>query len=271
MVMLLVDMAVEHRDVAVRHQDVDDLRAVARGPIPLWIEIEQRPVREHDDARVARLFRQVVGQPLALRLAHHPGRIGHVVEHDGVQALVIERVVRGPEQLAECLARVQAGIVLARHQVYRTRTQRRDDVAYLRHAAAALGRVVGGMRQVAREHDEIGLARQCVDGRHGLGQRAARVRIRRPFEPPVRIGQLHEHKVLVTPRRPAGQRRCDHGTACRARQAQYVAPTPVSVHDSLLRSVGGDCHTGAARRLFPGRWNSDAPPPHHHRAATREW
>ena len=48
----------------------------------------------------------------------------------------------------------------------------RDDLAELGHALAALARVVGGVRQVAREDDEVGLLRERIDRGDGLGQRA---------------------------------------------------------------------------------------------------
>ena len=55
-VVLLMDVPVEHRDVGVRHERFHGLRAIARCPIPLRIEIEQRPVREDHDVRILRLL-----------------------------------------------------------------------------------------------------------------------------------------------------------------------------------------------------------------------
>ena len=55
LVVLLVDVPVEHRDMRMRQQQIDRLRAVARGPIPLRIQIEQGTVRQDDDVRVLRL------------------------------------------------------------------------------------------------------------------------------------------------------------------------------------------------------------------------
>ena len=68
-VILLMDMPVEHRDIAVRHQQLHRLRAVARRPVPLRIEIEQRTMREYDDARILVLPCEIRLEPVELRLA----------------------------------------------------------------------------------------------------------------------------------------------------------------------------------------------------------
>ena len=44
-VVLLVDVAVEHHDVLEGHQELDRLGAVSRGPVPLRLQVEQGPVR----------------------------------------------------------------------------------------------------------------------------------------------------------------------------------------------------------------------------------
>ncbi len=159
LVVLLVDVAVEHRHVRVRHQQVDHLCAVARGPVPLRIEIEQRPVREHHDGRMRGHRAQVRRQPCQLRLAHARGRVRHVVDGDEMHALVIEGVVCAAEQFAVGGTVVQRSVVLARHVVHHRYLEAGGDVAELRQAAAPFVHVFGDVGQVAGEHHEIGRRR----------------------------------------------------------------------------------------------------------------
>ena len=72
-----------------------------------------------------------------------------------------------------------------------------DDAAELDHSPAPLGGVVGGVREVAREHDEVGLDFQRVDARHRRLQRGVGLRIGGPAIAPIGIGQLHEKEFLV--------------------------------------------------------------------------
>ena len=46
--MLLMNMAVEHGHFRMLQKNLDRLHAVASPPIPLGMEFEQRPVRQHD-------------------------------------------------------------------------------------------------------------------------------------------------------------------------------------------------------------------------------
>src|SRR5438270_7853553 len=156
-VMLLVDVPIEHGRVPVRHEELNGLIAVARRPVPLRVEREERPVREYDDAAVARLLGEVRGEPGELLVADAARRIGDVVERDEVHALMREAVVRRTEELAIRLAVIERGIVLAGHEADLFRAQAGDQLLELRAAPAPLGRIVGGAREIAGENDEVGL------------------------------------------------------------------------------------------------------------------
>jgi hypothetical protein len=109
---------------------------------------------------------------------------------------VVERVVRFAEQLAVRLAPVERRVVLAGHEAHILDVQLADDLLELGEAAAALLRVVGRVREIAGEHDEIGLLGKRVHRGHRLAQRPLRVRVRRPLEAPVGVGHLHEVEVV---------------------------------------------------------------------------
>ncbi|ABA49819.1 hypothetical protein BURPS1710b_2420 [Burkholderia pseudomallei 1710b] len=255
-VVLLMDVSVEHGDVRIGHQHVDDLRAVARGPVPLRREIEERPVREDDDARVLRLSREIPREPFDLRVADAAGRIRHVVDDDEMHALVIECVMGVAEDLAVRGACIEARVVLARHQVQRLRPQLRDDRLKLPHPCAALGRIVGRVRQIAREHHEVGRDGQCVDGLDRLRQRAARVGVDRGAgEAPVRVGELDEEEIRAGVRgeAPAGQRGSERDAAAAGGKAQEIAPFQGldGIRHGGSFASGGACNTAVAARIFP--------------------
>src|SRR5260370_34104017 len=56
--------------------------------------------------------------------------------------------------------------------------------------------VVGGMRQVAGEHDEVGLPLKSVHQGNGVLQRHVRLRVWRTLKPPMRVGELQEVEVV---------------------------------------------------------------------------
>jgi len=76
---LLVDMAIENRQVLIGHQDLDGLVAVAGRPIPFRRKIKQGPVRQHDDRRILFLPGQIGAKPFKLCIADLRTRIRHVV------------------------------------------------------------------------------------------------------------------------------------------------------------------------------------------------
>ena len=189
LVMLLVDVAVEHGDIRMGHQQLDRLRTVARRPIPLWIKVEQRTMRENDDRRVPLLHAQISLQPGQLRLADPRGRIRDVVQRDEMHALVVEAVMRRPEELGPRFAAVERCIMLAGHEADVLILQPASDLLELRQPPPPLGRVVSRVREITGEHNEVRLHRQGVDCPDGSGQRGCGFRIERgSVEAPMGVG-----------------------------------------------------------------------------------
>ena len=193
--MLPVDVPVEDRDVRVAEQNVDDLRAVLRRPLPFGIQVEQRPVREHDDPVVTAGLLQIARQPVDLRRPDGTFGVRDVVQRDEVHALVIEGVVRGAEVLLEHAARVLRRVVLAGQEAQVLDLKAARQTLEFGHALAADGGVVGCVRQVAGEDDEVRLRADGVDrldrARQGhVGFRVGDARIA-----PVRVGQLQEEEL----------------------------------------------------------------------------
>ena len=162
-------------------------------------------------------------------------RVGHVVEHDEVHALVVERVVRLAEELLVGLALVERRVVLAGHEAHVLHLEFADDVAEFRQALPALLGVVGGVREVAGEHDEVGLLLEAVDGGNGLFERPLGVGVGRSFEAPVRVGQLHEIEIVggLRAARERIQARGEYRAAY-ACQFEEVAPVDAMFHGCLL-------------------------------------
>src|SRR5439155_3956589 len=143
-------------------EEVDRLRAVACRPIPLRIEIEERPVREDDDARVPGLRRQIRLQPGKLLAPDARRRVGYVVDRDEMDALVVEAVVARAEKLLPRLPVVERGVVFTGHEAHVLVLEALDDVAELDQAPPSLLRIVRGVRQVAGEDYEVGLVLEAV-------------------------------------------------------------------------------------------------------------
>src|SRR6266550_3402157 len=110
LMVLLMDVPVEDGHVLVGHERLDRRRAVARRPVPVGSEVEERAVGEHDDRRFLVVLPEVGAEPLDLVVAQLAGRVGDVVDHDEVHALVIERVMRLAEELLERLGPIERGI-----------------------------------------------------------------------------------------------------------------------------------------------------------------
>src|SRR5205085_7609273 len=91
-VVLLMNVAVEDCDVFVGHERVNDVRAIARRPIPLRVEIKKWTVCEHHDARVRLLPFEIGLQPVDLSFTHKSLRVRDIVEDDEMHALMIEGV-----------------------------------------------------------------------------------------------------------------------------------------------------------------------------------
>src|SRR5262249_19693390 len=115
MLMIAMNMPVEHRDVLVRRENVHHVVAIAGEPLPLRLQIEQRPVREHHNRCRLRKTSQIFSQPSQLLRSNFWLRARNIVERDEVHAAMIERVVGLLEELAIELSAVKPGIMLARY------------------------------------------------------------------------------------------------------------------------------------------------------------
>ena len=93
--------------------------------------------------------------------------------------------MRVAEEFVEGLAAIERRVVLARHEAHVLDLELADDLLELGKALAAQLRVVGGMRQVAGEHDEVRRLGQAVDGGDGFFQGAFGIGIGRALEAPV--------------------------------------------------------------------------------------
>src|SRR5712691_11850936 len=102
-----------------------------------------------------------------------------------MHALVVEAVVARAEELLPRLPVVERGVVLSRHEANVLVPEALDDVAELGQAPPSLLRIVGGVREVAGEDDEVRLESEAVYRGDRLRQRAGRIRIDdRPVEAP---------------------------------------------------------------------------------------
>ena len=153
-----------------------------------------------------------------------------------MHAFVIEGVVGGAKELLERLAVVERRVVLPGHEAHGLDLELAHDGLEFRHALPALHRVVGGVREIAGEHDEVRLVVEVVHRPHDLLQGALGVRIGRPFEAPMRVRQLQEVElVLVCTQRHAGQGGGEHHAhAAEAGQLEKVPPVDFMRHFRLL-------------------------------------
>src|SRR5262245_39902561 len=116
--MFLMNMPVEDRNVLMRHQGINNSGAIAGRPIPIRVEIEQRTVSKHYDWRVLLQFLEVLLQPLDLRFADGGLRVRDVIESDEMHALVIEGIVGVAEMFLIHFATIERGVMLSRHELH---------------------------------------------------------------------------------------------------------------------------------------------------------
>ena len=169
-------------------------------------------MRQDHDPVVALALLQVGLEPAQLLLADAGGAIRHVVERDEVHALVIEGVMRRPEELLVGRPVIERGVVLAGHEAHIGIFQPARQVAEFRQPAAALAGIVGGVGQVAREHHEVRLRLEGVDRRDRLRQGAGGIRIDGgALESPVGVGELDEEELVLAGAVRAGAARQPRG------------------------------------------------------------
>ena len=183
-------------------------------------------------------LRQVGMQPGQLLLADQAVRVGYVVERDEVHALVVEAVVARRRRTLVRLAVVEARIVLARNEADVLDLQLADDGLNSLHAALAL-RVVGGVREIAGEDDEVGLVGQAVDRDDRLFERMLGVGIGRALVAPVGVRDLDEVEVAgrLGRRLVAREQACSECDPGHAGELEEVA-TVDRFHMNLQRIVG---------------------------------
>ena len=162
-------------------------------------------MRKDDDRRIGREAGEVGFQPLDLPLAEDRRRIGGVVEHDEVDALVVEGVVERPaDDLLVRLAAVERGVVLALEEPDLGHGQRGGLLLEFAQTLSPHFRIVGRLRQVAGEDDEIGLLLECIDGCDGALERPACFRVHFWVRvPPVHVGELDEREVPLAAALPS--------------------------------------------------------------------
>ena len=257
-----MDVAVEHRRLE-RLQEVERLVSVRRPPAPRPVQLEQRAMREHDHRRSGLELLQIGGEPGDLGVAELLVRVGRVVENDDVIALVVEGVVQLAEELLIRVAAVFLRVVIARHEADILDLERGDHVADLGHAAAALGGIVGRVRHVAGEGDEIRLSRQRVDRADDFLESPGGIRIDLVvLEAPMGVGQLDEEEVLGRRRRSAavalrGRRRRDgraedDAKAAKTCNRKKLSTIEIAAHGLFLtRLMGCDEETGPRSGIFP--------------------
>jgi hypothetical protein len=101
---------------------------------------------EHDDELFHVELLQIRAKPGELSLADRRARIGHVVQHDEVDSLVVEGVVELAEKLLVRLSRVERSVMFACHKTEVLHLEPADDLLELGHSFPTLVVVIRGMR-----------------------------------------------------------------------------------------------------------------------------
>src|SRR3954464_7271937 len=99
LVMFLMDVPIEHGHVWMNHQNLYRFGSVPRGPVPRGRQVEQRAMRENNQRNGFFDERKISLKPLQLCFADIRAGIRDVVEHNKMDAFVIEGIVRFTEQL----------------------------------------------------------------------------------------------------------------------------------------------------------------------------
>jgi len=196
MMMLLMDMSVEHCYILVGRQDVDRLGTIIGRPVPCGVKIEQGTMRENNDWLRFVVFSQIVMQPLQLIFSNKSVWIRDIVERDEMDALVIKAVVANAEHALVRFAIVEAGIILARDKSYILHFKIGNNGLEFCHALTAYFFVWRAMNKVAGKHDEIRLVLKAVHGCDSTFSACSSLRIGRALETPVAVRHLHKEKIL---------------------------------------------------------------------------
>jgi hypothetical protein len=206
---LAVDVAVEDGDVLEWVEQLHHRVAIAGEPLPLRLEIEERPVGEDDDGGSPGEARQVLSQPGQAGRAHLGPRPRDVVDGDEVHPLVIEGVAGLPEELAEERAAVEAGVVLSGDHVALHDLEAPGDLLELAHARRRFAGGLAVVGEIAGEEDEVGPRGERVDHRHRPLEGGRAGGVGRSREADVGVGELHEgegrDRLAVGQRLAAGE------------------------------------------------------------------
>ena len=212
----LVGVPVDHGHGLEGGEESLHLVGVVGPEIPGLVDLVERRVREDHDRRFRRDLREVVLQPLALRVAHgeappvrvvelghgqhplHGGELGprpevlvhDRVEDDQVDALVLEGVGRLAEEVAPFLAQVEIPVVLAHHHPHGG-LERLQDLGALFELLR-----LPELGEIAAVQDEVRLRVQGVDVVHGLQDRADEALVERSLEE-VAVGDIGEAEALL--------------------------------------------------------------------------
>src|SRR5579872_2718783 len=92
MVVIAMDVSVQHRHVLERGQYVHHVVAVAGEPLPVGFQVEERTVGEYHDRCLLMETRQVFLQPCDALSADFGPRAGYVIECNKMHTVHIKRV-----------------------------------------------------------------------------------------------------------------------------------------------------------------------------------
>src|SRR6266508_836576 len=188
LVMFLMDVSVQDRDVLVRHEEVYGLGPIAGPPVPIWIEIEERAMGQNNDPGIDVQFFQFTAQPQQLSIPDARRWIRDIVQGDEMHTFVVESISGISETFLECLAVVQAGIMLSCQEFDILHLEPAYDVGRFSHAFSSFLGIVRGMSYISRENDEIWRCLHAVDRRDRFFQSSGRIRVYgRSAKPPVRV------------------------------------------------------------------------------------
>src|SRR5271155_4558879 len=102
--------------------------------------------------------------------------------------------MRRAHELAEHVAAVESGVVLARHDLQLRAANLARDLLEQFEALGVLVRRIGVVGQIAGDYYQLGPVFQPIDGGDGALERLGAERVGRSVESDVRVAQLNERK-----------------------------------------------------------------------------